>query len=200
MVGGCSGVQLDDVGPFEERSWPWQPSSGGGAASSSQGPRINPGAWSSALLPGRVLVGVVCRGAQPGDIRKGTNGTADVGTLEERDWTRARSCRWPRKGRSRDRPQVQVRLPIIGMLQVCGLVVPSAVCRLPSSKGWIPLKEKKSPFARLDVVSLSMLLPPMTRNGRQETGRNDASTLSADCGRWSVRSGIALTNFKISDG
>lgn len=143
MVGGCSGVQLDDVGPFEERSWPWQPSSGGGAASSSQGPRINPGAWSSALLPGRVLVGVVCRGAQPGDIRKGTNGTADVGTLEERDWTRARSCRWPRKGRSRDRPQVQVRLPIIGMLQVCGLVVPSAVCRLPSSKGWIPLKEKK---------------------------------------------------------
>lgn len=90
--------------------------------------------------------------------------------------------------------------PSANRRDVAGVSSGGAVCRLPSSKGWIPLEKKKSPFARLDAVRLSMLLPPMTQNGRQKTGRNDASTLSADCGRWSVRSGIAMTNFKISDG
>lgn len=59
----CWAVSFDQLMAMAAVFW-W------GAASSSPGTRINPGSWSSALLAGCVLVGVICRGAQPGDVEK----------------------------------------------------------------------------------------------------------------------------------
>lgn len=157
------------------------PSSGGGAASSSHGPRINPGAWSSALLPGRVLVGVVCRAAQPGHIRKGTNGTADVGTLGERDWARE-------QGRAAGHEKA-----VRGIAHRCRSVCQSSGCRrcefwwcrLPSSgfEGLDSVGEEKVAVCQIGRGQFEHAPSAHDAKWSSKTGRNDASTLSADCGR-----------------
>lgn len=171
----CWAVSFDQLMAMAAVFW-W------GAASSSPGTRINPGSWSSALLAGRVLVGVICRGAQPGDVEKEDNRDSrrrDIGR------TGLDESKVVPLGHEKAVRGIAHRCRSVCQSSGCRRCVwfGGAVSRLRHRRAGLGSvgegKKKIPPFARLDAVSLSMLLPPMTRNGRQATGRNDA--LNFEC-------------------